>query len=176
MTFRLIPRGGAHYRVTDPDWDDPLDGSFAQASGGRWNAAGSFPVVYLNATVEVARANAIRRFDGQPFGLLELREDRRPVLIETDVPQDEYVDAVTTRGCRAAGLPATYPVDVHGDIVSWDVCQPIGQAAWDADHPGIAARSAAIPNDAGAEELVWFQRSGSELSVSDRRSFEEWFR
>lgn len=175
MTFRFLGRGGTHYRVADPDWEDPLDGSYAQASGGRWNAPGSFPIVYLNATVEVARANVLRRFAGQPFGVLDLRDDRRPVLIEADVPEDEYVDVVTQEGCTAAGLPSTYPRDMTGGILQWDACRPIGQSAWDQGLPGIAACSAALPDDVGAEELAWFQREGSSLSAGNRRSFDEWF-
>ena len=48
MTPLLVPRGGVYVRVADPDWDDPLSGEFAKARGGRWNAPGAFPVVYLS--------------------------------------------------------------------------------------------------------------------------------
>lgn len=55
MTFRRVRRGGIFHRLADPDWDDPLDGSYAKVHGGRWNPPESFPVLYLNADENVAR-------------------------------------------------------------------------------------------------------------------------
>ena len=110
VRFRHVARSGRFVRVAHPDWRRPLDPSFAAARGGRWNPPGSFPVLYLCATRAVARAVVLGRFEGLPYGLLDLRPDRRPVLIETDVPLHRAVDVVTEAGCRAVDAPRQLPL------------------------------------------------------------------
>jgi hypothetical protein len=177
VRLRHITRGGRYLRVADPSWHRPLDPRFAAERGGRWNPPGSFPVLYLCATREVARANVLRRFAGQPFGVLDLRPERRPVLIETDVPERRCVDVVTDAGCRAAGLPASYPFEGGGAVVGWERTQPVGVAAWEQGEAGIACRSAALGAAERGEELAWFVRTaGDRLRVARRRSFGAWFR
>jgi hypothetical protein len=176
VRFRHVTRSGRSVRVADPDWRQPLDPSFATVRGGRWNPPSSFPVLYLCATVAVAREVVLGRFVGLPYGLLDLRPDRRPVLIETDVPTHRAVDVVTDAGCRAASLPVTYPYDARGRKIGWARTQPIGEAAWGQDERSIACRSAALPKGEDGEELAWFVRGrGDRLAVSARRSFEDWF-
>jgi RES domain-containing protein len=176
VRFRHIDRGGRFVRVADPAWRRPLDGSFAATRGARWNPPGSFPVVYLCSSVDIARANVLRRFEGLPYAPLDLLPERRPVLVETDVPSHRAVDVVTDAGCRAAGLPETYPRDADGTEVGWDRCRSVGEAAWEQDEPSIAARSAAArPADVG-DELAWFVRgSAGRLKVTRRRAFDDWF-
>jgi hypothetical protein len=171
VRFRRVVRGGRYVRVVDPDWSRPLEGRFAAERGGRWNPPGSFPVVYLCREDAVARAIVLRRFEGLPYSPLDLRPERRPDLVETDVPRDRFVDVVTDDGCAASGLPRTYPRGPGSREVGWDRCRPIGLAAWKQAEPGIACRSAA----ADGEELAWFQRGRSRLRVRRRRSFDDWF-
>jgi RES domain-containing protein len=153
-----------------------MDPSFATIRGGRWNPPSSFPVLYLCATPAVAREVVLARFAGLPYGLLDLRSDRRPVLIETDVPTHRAVDVVTDAGCRAASLPVTYPYDARGRRIGWARTQPIGEAAWDQNERSIACRSAALPKGGDGEELAWFVRGRTDrLAVSARRSFDDWF-
>lgn len=160
--------------MADPSWPRPLDGRYAAARGGSWNAPGSFPVVYLFGSVALARSFVLAKHDGAPYSVLDMQEDARPILIETDVETVRFVDIVTDRGCAAARLPTTYPRDENGDEVGWERCRPIGHAAWGQGEPGIARRSAtARPGDVG-EELAWFQRS-SRLTAAGRRRFDEWF-
>jgi hypothetical protein len=162
--------------VVDPAWRRPLDPGFAAARGGRWNPLGSFPVLYLCATRDVARANVLRRFAGLPYGPIDILPERRPVLIETDVPDRRAVDVTTDEGCRAAGLPATYPFDRRGRIVGWERTHPVGEVAWDQGETSIAARSAAVARDEHGEELAWFVRAaGDRLRVAVRRRFDDWF-
>ena len=161
-------------RVADPDWEDPLDGTYARDAGGRWNPPGSFPVVYLNADERVARANVLQRYRDLPYGPEDLEPALAPDLVSTVVPDIEYVDVVTDAGCVAAGLPASYPVDGSGRKVPWRACRPVGQTAWDAGLPGIACRSAADGAPRDGEELAWFSRE-ARLTPLDRRRFEEWF-
>lgn len=174
MNLRLVRRGGSHVRVADPDWHDPLSGEYARARGGRWNAPGAFPVVYLSADERVARANVLHRFAGLPYGPEDLDPAGAPVLVSTVVPPGAYVDAISDEGCVAAGLPATYPLDVAGDVVPHATCRPIGQAAWDAGRPGIACRSAAPAAPPGGEELAHFAR-GEPLRPLEVRRFLDWY-
>jgi hypothetical protein len=175
LSFLHLRRAGTYLRVADPDWDNPLEGSYAGARGGRWNAPGSFPVVYLNRDVETARANVRRRFQGQPYQIEDVRPDRLPLLISTELDSNDYVDVVSGAGCAAAGLPRSYPFDAAGELVPHDVCQPIGQAAWDDGDPGIACRSAAPGASRSGEELAWFHRDSTSLIVAASTAFKDWY-
>jgi hypothetical protein len=175
MRFRHVRRGGRYLRVADPAWLRPLDGRFARERGGRWSPPGSFAVVYLFGAIDVARSFVFARFDGLPYSAFDLRPEAGPDLVETDVPEDRFVDVVTDDGCRAAGLPATYPRDAAGAILPHERCQPVGRAAWDGGEAGIACRSAtARPKDVG-EELAWFARGPRGLRTRRRTPFGDWF-
>ena len=169
-----VRRGGRYVRVADPDWGDPLDGSYAGRHGGRWDPPGSFPVVYLSTTDAVARANVDQRFAALPYGPSDLDPVEAPALVETEVPSGDHVDVVTDAGCAALGLPATYPYDAAGAVIAWEVCQPIGQRAWADGERGIACRSAALPRGAVGEELAYFQR-GDRLPRVRVRAFADWY-
>ena len=178
MKLRQVARGGTYFRVAAPGWKDPLDGSYSQAHGGRWNPPESFPVVYLCRSVAVARAFAWSKLAGLPYGPEDLDPQAAPLLVATEVPRDRFANCATVAGLAAAGLPPTYPFDEGGEVVGWDRCQPIGQRAWDRGFPGIGCRSAA-PDPSGAkrspgEELAWFQREGK-LRPARVQAFEDWF-
>lgn len=175
MRFRHIRRGGEYFRVADPDWDNPLDGSYAAGRGGRWNPPGSFPVVYLSCNHPTARANADRKLAGQPITWDDLLPERRPVLVAVQLPLDRYVDVVTDEGCRAAGLPTSYPLDPTGAVIPRAVCQPIGTEAHAQGESGIACRSAALGAVRGGEELAWFQRSTRLAASGSPEPFERWY-
>lgn len=172
--MRHLERGGRYFRVADPAWADPLDPEHARRAGGRWNAPGSFAVVYLNRTVPVARANVYRLLAGHPFGPEDLRPGPAPVLVATDAPKRRYVDALTRRGLVSLGLPERYPLDAGGRSVPQASCQPIGQDTWDAGEPGIACLSAAPTAPPAGEELAWFKRRGR-LPAATVTPFENWF-
>lgn len=172
--MRHIRRGGEYLRVADPGWSDPLDGSHAGRAGGRWNPPRSFPVVYLCRGVPVARANVLRLLRGQPYGPEDLDPESAPVLVATGVAEASYVDVVTSRGCRSAGLPGSYPVDGRGRAVPRERCQAIGLDAWHEGEPGIACRSAAPGASSRGEELAWFQRR-RRLRAERVVDFEAWF-
>jgi hypothetical protein len=173
IRFRHVRRAGTYLRVADPDWEDPLDGAYSPARGGRWNPPRSFAVVYLCATIQEARANVLRKLEGLPYALLDLRPDRRPELVAAEVPDAKPVDVVSDAGCRAAGLPATYPLDGRGREVPRTRCQPVGSAAWSQREPAIACRTAA-PVERG-EELAWFPDHGGALRLLAREPFDDWF-
>ena len=163
--------GGLHLRVADPDWPDPLDPSFAAvASGGRWNPQG-LPCLYLNGDEATARANVAQRFVGLPYGPEDLDPATAPLLLGVEVPGGDAADAYTGDGLVALGLPTTYPNDADGDLISHSVCQPLGQAVFDAGLDGVDCRSAAV---GGVRELAWFPRD-SKAKEATRRAFDEWW-
>jgi hypothetical protein len=130
--------------------------------------------VYLNASLELARALIRRRLESRGIRPEDVLPEAGPVLVHTTVPVDYYGNAVTDTGLRAVGLPASYPLDERRRVVSHRVCQPIGQRAWSAGERGIACRSAtpdAPPQ--GGEELAYFDRQP--LTVDEIQSYSEWF-
>jgi RES domain len=167
--LRTIRRGGPYLRVADPAWKDPLDGQHAALRGGRWNPPASFPVVYLCREVAVARANVDRLLADQPYGPEDLRPEAGPVLVRTRVPEDRYLNVITDAGCRAVGLPASYPRDTRGRVVPHPRCQPIGEQAHERGLPGVAARSAVSTG----EELAYFGRR--RLRRGAVLAFDRWF-
>ncbi len=172
--MRTTSRDGRYLRVASQDWEDPLDGGYAAAKGGRWNPHGSYGTVYLNRTEKVARLNVGRLYVGLPYGPEDLDPDEAPILVATDVPEDDYLDVVSDEGITDAGLPDSYPDDTAGVRVTHAVCQPIGQAAYDAGLPGVASRSAAPGATTSDEELAWFER-GTGLTEAARWAFDEWY-
>jgi len=175
----VYARNGEHYRVADPAWSDPLDGSYSKRFGGRWNPPGSFSVVYLNADLGTARANArhflTEKLRGQPFSAEDLEPTELPVLITLDLPERRHFDVVTPRGIIGNGLPGTYPVDGKEQTIPWAVCQPKGQSAWNAGLAGVACRSAAPHAPSDGEELAWFDRPDVELEAKNSQSFDDWY-
>jgi RES domain-containing protein len=171
-----VRRGGEYYRVCDPSWTDPSDTTFSKQNGGRWNppdagARAGFGALYLNATLDVARANAERHVRSL-FGTAATIDDLDPAVLPDlqhyDVTEEEFLDAVTPAGIAALGLTATYPVDIPHPP-----CQGIAAASYAAGDHGVAALSAVAPDE---EELVIFDRSVSMLAVKrTRQTFEDWF-
>ncbi|HEX9658689.1 MAG TPA: RES family NAD+ phosphorylase [Rhodothermales bacterium] len=168
-----LKRGGEYWRVADPDWTNPMDGRSGMASGGRWNAPASFPAVYLNGSVSLARLFVAHKLHDQPYGPEDLDPDSAPVLVTTDIAEGDFVDIVTDAGCAAAGLPETYPIDTSGEVIRHETCWPIGQAAWNQGERGIACRSA-TRGASKSEELAWFQRN-RKLLVKESERFVDWF-
>ena len=171
--------GGTYSRVADPDWDDPLDTDFSLATGGRWNAPGTFPVLYLNETLGAARANVSMRLAEQrrlgitidmldPLGL--------PVLVEVLVSSGTATDLTSDDGLAAVGLPLSYPLDAAGERVDHARCRLIGAPAHEAPHQGIRARCAA-PGAARVDlELACFRDNGGFAELTgNQRPFRDWF-
>lgn len=174
MKFRRILRGGFYHRVAEVGWANPMDGTPGVERGGRWNPPGSFPVVYLNKTIDLARLYVAKKLSGHPYGPEDIDPDTGDVLATVDLPSQEYVDVVTDGGCRGVGLPKSYPLDASGRVIGHESCQPIGLEAWQKREAGIAFRSATLGAGRNGEELAWFQR-GRPLSPDRVLSFSDWF-
>ncbi len=165
------PIGGRYFRVAHPEWSDPLDPSFSsRPPGRRWNPPG-LPCLYLSHDVATARANVYRQFAGVPFVPESLDPATAPQLVEVDIPEGQAADAYTDEGLAALGLPATYPHDANNNVIPHEVCQPIGQDAYDANLDGIDYRSAA---PGGTRELAWFPREIQPIRTS-ARPFNQWW-
>jgi hypothetical protein len=176
----VLDRGGEYLRCANPSWSDPLDGSYSMRFGGRWNAAGTFPVVYLSGDRDTARASArhllTKGFDAVFVSAEDLDPSELPTLVATEVPNVQYVDVVTDGGCVSAGLPTSYPYDAMGKTNSHSVCQPIGLASWINQDPGIACRSVATGSPPAGEELAYFDRLGERLEpIGTPIPFENWY-
>jgi RES domain-containing protein len=169
-----VRRGGEYNRLAEPVWEDPLDTSFAQLAGGRWNPPGSFGALYLNRGERVARLQADHRLAGQPYGVEDLEPAEQHDLVLVEVPEAERLDCVSDAGLDAVGLPSSYPRSPDGEMVGHAVCQEIGQRAHDAAHTGIACRSAATGATRSDEELALFEAHAA-LDVRERRPFTTWY-
>jgi len=168
---RHVSRSGTYLRIAERSWRDPLSPAYSRERGGRWNPPDSFGVLYLNGTIELARAQVRRKLEPRGIHPEDLDPAAGPVLVQTEVPKKRFVDAVSEAGLTSLGLPASYPLFESGQEMPHSSCQPIGVKAWNADEPGIACRSAADPD---LEELALFDR-GSELKPVNTERFEDWY-
>jgi RES domain-containing protein len=173
---RTLRRGGHYNRLADPVWTNPLDTGYSRSRGGRWNPPGAFGALYLNRGIRVARLQVEHRLAGQPYNVEDLDESEQHDLVEMDVAELRWLDCVTGEGLRAVGLPASYPRHADGTTVERADCQPVGEAAYDDDLPGIACRSAAGGATVDDEELAVFDRvADSEVTMTGRLPFRDWF-
>lgn len=164
---------GPFFRVADPSWNEPLDATFAQKAGGRWNPPDSHPTLYLNADIETARANVRAKFEDLPYGPEDLISADAPELVTVRMPRSEVCEIRNGPGLEAVGLPVTYPLDDAGALITWSRCRPIGVQADSAGLDGLVCRSAVI---SGGEELAYYpRRERASPRQLDRRPFTVWY-
>jgi len=176
MSQPTVNAGGRCLRAADPDWDNPLDRSYARDKGGRWNRPGSYPVVYLNRSLRTARLNCVHKYRDLPYGPEDLDEAEAPVLVTTDVPDGQHADCISDAGLEGWGLPTSYPQHPDGAPVIWEECRPVGEAAHGAGLDGVACRSAAEGAGADDHELAYFERdSAPTLEPVETVAFNDWF-
>lgn len=166
-----IERGGTYYRVCGPDWDDPVDTRYGAEFGGRWNAPGTFGVLYLNPNLKVARANAmlfLKRQLGPGVQPEDVADDYLPDAVSISVTRSDFADAVSTTGRRALGLAARYAPGK-----GYLPCRAAGARLYREAESGIATTSAVA---ADHEELAIFDRRVPHLTrVGRRRRFAGWY-
>jgi RES domain-containing protein len=100
---------GIVYRYVNHKHTNPMDGTHSMRRGGRWNAPGSFPVVYTSCSTEVAVANIWRRYEGEVGEPWDESEEEQADLYEIHVDQEGLADIVSPAGIAGVGLPTTYP-------------------------------------------------------------------
>ncbi len=164
-------RGGVYYRVVSPNWLDPTDTIYSRRRGGRWNPYLEFGALYLNATLQVAAANARAQHAGRAIKLFDLLPQARPQLVTLKIKDVEVLDVATPKGLAALGLPVNFPFDVP-----WPPCQEIARTAHSAELSGVAARSAAevTATTSVGEELALFEHVSPGPLLS-RQPFEDWY-
>lgn len=172
----IVEREGAFNRLADPAWADPLDTAFSKAKGGRWNAPGSYGVLYLNNGEPMARAQVAHKLAGQPFAIEDLDPDEQHDLIEVTVTTAQVLDCVSDHGLTAVRLPVSYPKDATGAPVPNTDCHPVGAASLADGQHGIACRSAAEGTTPDDEELALFEDPAEALvAMTARRPFKDWY-
>ncbi len=157
MTPRSVrlPKQRIWLRLADPNWTNPLDPSFAQQRGGRWNPPASFPALYLNGDVVTAHLQIERLLVGSPVRPDDL-DDGAFEMVAVRLPRSQVcVDAVSDEGLKAVGLPESYPSSRSGKDVSHPVCQRLGVQVNSGGLRGVWCRSACTPDGRG-RELAWF--------------------
>jgi len=171
-----LPDTHTWWRIADVVWRDPLDPSFAQRRGGRWNPPDSFPTLYLNEDLVTARLNLRNFVAGWPYEPEDLREDTGPILVGARLPRRQTVcDAHSRRGVVAAGLPESYPFDKRGNRIAHAKCQSVGVRAKKAGLRGVRARAAQSRDGAG-RDLAWFPASPRSVAqCTETLTFEDWF-
>jgi RES domain-containing protein len=172
---QTVRRGGACNRLAEPHWDDPLDTSFSKQQGGRWNAPGSYGVLYLNMTEQTARLQVEHKLAGHPYEIEDLEPAAQHDLVEVDVVETDALDLVSDAGLQAVGLPVSYPLDAAGQPVAHEQGHLVGQAAFDEPLPAIACRSAAAGAALTDEELAVFDRAVGIVTETGRRPFADWY-
>jgi len=154
----VLTDGRVWLRVASASWKNPLDSNYAQQAGGRWNPAGTYPALYLNADLATARNQLERMLEGYPVGIDDLDEDAF-VLVAARLPKRQRcADAVSAAGLKALGLPGSYPLDAKGEAIPHSRCQHVGVAVQGRRLRGIWCRSAATPDGRG-RELAWLPSS-----------------
>lgn len=176
MKTEMLPDGHRWLRIADPAWLDPLDPTFAEARGGRWNPPASFPVLYLNEDLVTARANLRLFIAGWPVEPEDLRDDNGPCLVAAGLPRAQRVaDMHTAAGVRAVGLPSSFPLDANGRLIGHDACQPLGLQVHARGLRGVHCRSARFAAGAG-RELAWFPATArSRAHLESVATFAAWF-
>jgi hypothetical protein len=159
---------GPVYRYINHEYTDPMDGTPSMRRGGRWNARGTFPVVYTNCSTQVAIANLWHKYEGEVGQPWDESEEEQADLYEIRVDQEGLVDVVSPAGIAGVGLPITYPLGVPHRTT-----QPIGQRLNREQRPGVWCRSAALPTD---EEIALFTDFASKGRVqTPPKRLWEWF-
>jgi hypothetical protein len=120
---------GTYLRVADPGWADPLDSSFAQRLGGRWNAPDAHATLYLTPIRDWSDQDAGTSLDSvDPVAvrlartMLERSSDpaRRDYGRRSDADLLRSLGVVTARGtlAKAGALLFSGRLDV-GDQLSY---------------------------------------------------------
>lgn len=176
MIAEELRDGHEWLRICEFAWHDPLDDTYAQHSGGRWNPPTSWRTLYLSEDLVTARLNLRLYIADWPFEPEDLRSGTGPPLAVATLPRHQRVaDVHTPEGVAAAGLPETSPLDAGGDLIGHDVCQEVAHAAYDQRLRGVRCRSARAADGAG-RELAWFPAtSRSRAALLRLLPFDEWY-
>lgn len=162
MITARLPDGHIWLRLVDAGWSDPLDPSFAQRTGGRWNPPDSWPTLYLNENLTTVHAQLRHMFSGRGIDPDDLDDDAPVRLVAATLPRrQEVCDVRTLDGTDAVGLPPTYPDDGAGGTVGHSVTRAIAIEVHHARLRGVWCRSAA----GTGHELAWYPATRSSATA-----------
>ncbi len=162
--IQTVRHGHRLYRLVRAQYQDALDTSHSQRSGGRWNPADSFPVLYTACSRGVARAIARDLFAAGLIDPEDLMPGQQPELAEVEWAGN-VVDVASSSGVAAAGFAADYP---HG--IGHAGTQPKGSLWHDSGHDGVLCRSASL--ERMAEERMAEERLAEERMAEERMAEE----
>jgi RES domain-containing protein len=129
----LSPFAGEGWRQLSPRYD-PLSGEGARLNGGRFNPAGSFPVLYACQSRPCAVAELKRLGERQAIGVQELLPR---VLYRYEIDLERILDLTNDEVLAQIGLGL--------DLLTgpdWTVCQELGSTAHALGAQGINSPSA----------------------------------
>jgi RES domain-containing protein len=172
-----LVEGQVWLRVADSSWDEPLDPTYADRVGGRWNGPGDGPTLYLCDTLEVAQAQIRRLLEPTPIDVADLADTAPFVLVRAKLPTRQRVaDASSDTGLRSLGLPASYPRRPNNEKVTWRECRRAARTVRAAGLRGVLARSAVADVTEG-RELAWFPAARARaVAVGESLPFASWRR
>lgn len=176
MITEVLDAAHEWYRIVEAGWTDPLDDTFAQARGGRWNPPGSWRTLYLNEDLVTARPNLDRFITAWPYEPEDLNDDSGPHLAVATLPRAQTVaDVHTSQGVDAVGPPPSYPHDAAGNLVAHGSCQTVGAQVKAAGLRGVRCRSARAPHGAPRELARFPATTRSQAHLVTRKTFTDWF-
>jgi RES domain-containing protein len=168
---------GTLFRCVLPSYDQPLDSSYAQQTGGRWNPPGSFAVLYTFTSPQTAQTWLDTRWSALGFTWDEIEPAKLPDLVVMDAEVEGLADVATDEGLQAFGLPAVYPVGFETSG-SYSMTQAIGVQIHDRQGPGLVTRSATAQSWTGPMlnwcEVAIFTEYARLPTAVDRLSYNKW--
>lgn len=183
LTFTFEPAAlgsvtcsGMLYRAIPHSSDAPLASEFSVTQGGRWNPAGSFPVIYTGASEEVVRSYVDwhATFYGVP--LADFQPEDLPDLVIMSFSAT-MADVATDSGLVYYGLPVAYPLGYSAG--QHTASQPLGLSIFSAGYCGIVTRSATVPDWGGPihlwAEVAIFASQSPQPQLLDRIPFAQWY-
>jgi RES domain-containing protein len=165
--FRCIPNASTA----------PLSSQYSVSSGGRWNAQGTYPVLYTFLSQGTARDWLSISYANAGVSPADLEPSRLPDLVVLDGSYDNVANLTTEEGLTEVGLPSTYPVG-YTTTAAWSVTQPVGANICSQGHTAILTCSASASSWDGPlenwAELAIFTDNAPAPRLVDRLPYDDW--
>jgi RES domain len=136
---------GTMYRTIPATSTTPLATQYSVTTGGRWNAKGSYEVLYTFTSPNTARNFLTTKAAQAGLSLDDLQPSRQQDLVILNGTYGNVADLTTDEGLEEVGLPSSYPIGFM-DMNAYSVTQPIGATLHDTGHSSILTRSASATN------------------------------
>lgn len=168
---------GTMYRTIPATSATPLATEYSVTTGGRWNAKGSYEVLYTFTSPSTARNFLITKAAETGLTLDDLQPSKQQDLIILNGTYGNVADLTLEEGLGEVGLPSTYPIG-YINMSAYSVTQPIGSTLHDAGHSSILSRSASSTSWQGSmknwAELTIFVDNAPLPDVVERVPHKDW--